>query len=270
MGYATWMADALTDFGVPFLPVAGWETRGESVFDPAGVMNHHTADTDPTTSALSVIINGRADLPGPLANFYLEWDGTIYLVAAGEANHAGNGRFEVLDRVTRDLAPLGDASAVYGPGSDDYVGNDHYVGIEVQHPGDSTPYPDVVIDSLIGLNAALCVDRGWTANRCIHHREHTYRKVDMSWKGDLRGMVTERMEQVMADPKIDRPDYVTDALLDRLIAAKVIFAKPTSETEDIWRTYVFIDRTLAAAKAAIPIVPAPVAGLKRGDTVTLT
>lgn len=289
MPRAVWMADALKDFGVPFKTVAGWETRGESVFDPVGVMNHHTADTSPTSSLLSMILSGRPDLPGPLANVYTEWDGTIYLVAAGEANHAGGGRIEVRDRALRELAPLGDAADHY-PRSDNYVGNDYWIGNEVQHPGDNTPYPEAVIEAVVSFNAAICAFQGWSANRCIHHREHTYRKADMSWRGDLRGLVRKRMEQGMttsptfrraldigAEPGIDaglKPAW------DRALAAGV--ANEHTIPDDIStaeQTITYLDRyhqkvvaplvaRLEARIAELEAAP-PGSGIQRGDSVKL-
>jgi hypothetical protein len=34
---------------------------------------------------------------------------------------------------------------------------------------------------------------GWSANRVVHHREWTKRKPDMSFQGDLRALVAERL-----------------------------------------------------------------------------
>jgi N-acetylmuramoyl-L-alanine amidase len=67
---------------------SGWTTRGRPYsFNPtAGLIEHHTAsDVDID----SVLANGRSDLPGPLCHYALHKDGTVVLIAAGYANHAG-------------------------------------------------------------------------------------------------------------------------------------------------------------------------------------
>jgi len=189
-------ASILRAAGLPVREVSGWRRRGRppstNPRDPAypaatrfaGIGLHHTAGHDD----LDVVVNGRPGLPGPLANLYVARDGKVYVVAAGRANHLGAGAVEVYRRTLRDLAPLGDAADV---GLDDStVGNGVYVGIEVENfgtPGD--PYPRAQIDSLQRTCAALCEEMGWTANRCVQHREWTRRKVDMSYRGPLREAV---------------------------------------------------------------------------------
>ena len=41
--------------------------------------------------SLEVCINGRPDLAGPLCNVMVGRDNTMFVVAAGRANHAGSG-----------------------------------------------------------------------------------------------------------------------------------------------------------------------------------
>jgi len=182
--------------GLPVREVRGWQRRGRppstNPRDPAypaatrfaGIGLHHTAGHDD----LDVVVNGRQGIPGPLANLYVARDGRVHVVAGGRANHFGAGAVEVYRRTQRDLAPLGDAADVGL--SDSTVGNGVYVGIEVENygiPGD--PYPRVQIGSLERACAALCEEMGWTANRCVQHREWTRRKVDMSYRGPLREAV---------------------------------------------------------------------------------
>jgi len=189
-------ASVLKAAGLPVREVAGWQRRGRppstDPSDPAypaatkfaGIGLHHTAGHND----LNVVLNGRPGIPGPLANLYVARDGKVHVVAAGRANHFGAGAAEVYQRTLRDLAPLGDAAAVGL--ADSIVGNGVYVGIEVENLG--TPadrYPRVQIDSLQRACAALCQELGWTANRCVQHREWTRRKVDMSYRGPLREAV---------------------------------------------------------------------------------
>ncbi|HEV8651313.1 MAG TPA: N-acetylmuramoyl-L-alanine amidase [Actinomycetes bacterium] len=182
--------------GLPVREVNGWQRRGRppstNPRDPAypaatrfaGIGLHHTAGHND----LNVVVNGRPGIPGPLANLYVARDGRVFVVAAGRANHFGAGAVEVYRRTLRDLAPLGDAADVGL--RDSTVGNGVYVGIEVENFGTAgDPYPRVQIDSLERACAALCEEMGWTANRCVQHREWTRRKVDMSYRGPLREVV---------------------------------------------------------------------------------
>ena len=67
--------------------ISGWTTRGRSAtFAPRCTIEHHTAASVDITNML---VNGRPDLNGPLCNFELRKDGTVGLLAAGRANHAG-------------------------------------------------------------------------------------------------------------------------------------------------------------------------------------
>lgn len=73
--------------------VPGWSTRGSSSFNPKGVMAHWTAGPRNSKGrpSLRVVTNGRPGLPGPLCNVYLDRVGVAVVVAAGRANHGGNG-----------------------------------------------------------------------------------------------------------------------------------------------------------------------------------
>lgn len=179
-----------------------WRTRGRPYgFSPVGVMNHHDALNNAVTTdrGLAIIEGGRPDLPGPLANFWAEDDGTIYVVAGGNCNHAGMGSAVVLDRVKRDVPPGGDAAALGL--SSTIVGNPWFFGIEVHNAGDGRdPYEGPQLDALLKLNASLCIAGGWSQNRCVHHREWTARKPDMSWRGPLRDNVALHMLTMTGAP----------------------------------------------------------------------
>lgn len=91
-----WMADEYRKAGLKVVEVAGWKNRGRpastGAFDPDAKTNHHTGTkTSATRTAptLQTVIKGRDDLPGPLAQKVIGYDGTVYVVAAGRCNHAG-------------------------------------------------------------------------------------------------------------------------------------------------------------------------------------
>jgi hypothetical protein len=66
----------------------GWTTRGRSILTPVKAIAHHTAAT---IDVDRILRDGRPGLTGPLANFALHADGAFIAVAAGTANHAGEG-----------------------------------------------------------------------------------------------------------------------------------------------------------------------------------
>lgn len=179
-------------------------------FSPVGVIVHHTATAGP---ALAVCQKGRADLPGPLCHINLTRNGLAHVVSDGRANHAGKGSGEVLARVRSDMAPRGDAAKVGL--ADDTDGNRWFYGIEVDNDGRGQLYPAVQLEALAEVCAALCRHHGWTANRVIHHREWTRRKVDMSYRGDLRGAVARLLAPPATQPDHDEEEEVKPYLVKK-------------------------------------------------------
>lgn len=157
-----------------------------------GIVVHHTAGSDQGDApSLKIIRQGRKDLPGPLANYYVSRSGQVVYITSGRANHAGKCSSVALQRMQVDLPPLGDAKDVGL--RDDVVGNVATIGIEIEHPGDLSPWPEQQIAAVVALCAQLCQENGWTANRVWHHREITRRKPDMSYRGPLREMIAARL-----------------------------------------------------------------------------
>lgn len=157
MPYQTQIPAALAAFGLPVELVPGWESRGSASFNPGGVVCHWTAGPRGTTArpSLGVVVNGRSDLPGPLAQVYLDRNGVPVVVAAGRANHAGAGGYNGL------------------------VGNSAVFGIEAECGGDGdwtdaqrSAYPKVV--------AALLRSKGLGAQWAVGHNEWApTRKIDI-------------------------------------------------------------------------------------------
>ena len=90
-----WLADVLKNAGLKIAQEEGWQVRGRGEIGPiTGVMCHHTAtQKSGNMPTLKTLKNGRAGLPGPLAQLGLGRDGTYYVIAAGRCNHAGKGQF---------------------------------------------------------------------------------------------------------------------------------------------------------------------------------
>lgn len=181
------LVEALQVQRVPLRQVDGWRTRHLSLpFTPEGVMVHHTAEPHPYP--MEMIIHGRPRLEGPLANFLIRSDGATYLVAAGAIHGSGMGVRSVLERIQSGLRVSEDAAE---PG--DINGNRWFWNVEVDHPGDDSPYPGDQIKALVLLCAALCRFHGWRPRRVIHHRQWTSRKNDMSWHGPLHHLIRDHL-----------------------------------------------------------------------------
>jgi N-acetylmuramoyl-L-alanine amidase len=149
MPYITWLADAGRLTGYPVVEVGGWRTRGHGGMRVAeGVVCHHTAGPKlGNMPSLGVITNGRAGLAGPLANYGLARDGSIFVVAAGCAWHAG-------------------ASTWAGF----YDLNDEFFGIEAEDDGDGRWTPEQ-LDCYPRLVASILFFSRRGAERTTAHRE---------------------------------------------------------------------------------------------------
>ncbi len=160
-GPITWMEAALRKNDLRIKEVKGWKTRGRpGSFAPRGAMFHHTASSRRGGNApgLGVCVEGRPGINGPLCNILVARDGTVYLVAAGRANHAGKG----------------------GPwqGIPEDSGNAYLIGVEVENDGVGEPWSsellqacDVVFATLLlGLRRKsdwVCGHKEWAPRRKI-------------------------------------------------------------------------------------------------------
>ena len=146
----------LRDAGLKVEEIEGWRERGRPAstggFAPVGVLCHHTATTKATsdTNVIRLLVNGRSDLPGPLCHLGLGRDGTVYVIAAGNANHAGKAK----------------ASGTVAAGD----GNSLYIGIEAFNDGVGEPWPKAQYDAYVLLAATLC--REFTHNSAATVRGH--------------------------------------------------------------------------------------------------
>ncbi|MBB3665929.1 hypothetical protein FB384_004888 [Prauserella sediminis] len=135
-------------FRVVFEP--GWERRGNGM-SPAytGDIVHHTA-TGFANSNLSILIHGRSDLPGPLCNFTTWADGTLGVIAAFPANHAGasGGRNTRPLPVTRSF-------------------NKYVLGNEIAYPG-TEPMTDAQYHTATTLSAVI--------NEVLGHKDDAHTK----------------------------------------------------------------------------------------------
>ena len=201
--YLTNLADVCRAAGLNVVEVAGWQTRGRPAstggFAPVGVLVHHTATGIRSSDAdvVRLLVNGRSDLPGPLCQLGLARDGTVYVIAAGRANHAGNAK----------------ASGTVAAGD----GNRLYIGVEAFNDGVGEPWPQVQYDAYVRLAAALC--QGVTGNSVQTVRGHKETsvtgKIDPTFDMDtFRANVSAAMVSPRpAEPKKKRrPRFVRKAV----------------------------------------------------------
>lgn len=140
----------------------GWQDRGRPYnFTPKAVICHHTASGSQSGNfgSESVVTFGRSDLPGPLCQFLLGRDGTVKIIAAGYANHAGYGG-------PRATVPAN-------------MGNTYAYGIEAENNGLGEKWPKEQLNAYYRLCAALLdyMDRR-DVERVFGHKEWTSRKID--------------------------------------------------------------------------------------------
>lgn len=80
--------------GITVHEASGWKTRGNGyVSSYVGGLVHHTATgfgkALPGAGVYDLLVNGRPDLKGPLCNYAGNDDGSVTVIAANPANHAG-------------------------------------------------------------------------------------------------------------------------------------------------------------------------------------
>ncbi|MEU1309955.1 peptidoglycan-binding protein [Streptomyces cinnamoneus] len=183
---------ALEAEGITVVETGDWREHNRNrkgAWGPVnGVIIHHTV-TSGTASSVELCYDGYEELPGPLCHGVIAKDGTVHLVGNGRANHAGTGDGNVLDAVVNETRPP-------RPTADDTDGNAHFYGFECINLGDGDdPWPDVQLEAIERVSAALCRAHGWGAASVIGHREWTDTKIDPVGfaMDDLRDAIAERL-----------------------------------------------------------------------------
>lgn len=157
MSYSlTWLPEVLRNAGLKVAVVPGWESRGRAEMGTVlGVLCHTTVGPrSGNMPSLTTLIEGRNDLPGPLAQLGLGRDGTYYVIAAGRCNHAGAGSWQGIS-----------------------TGNTNFIGIEAENTGrGDDPWPDIQLDAYRRGVAAVLKHAGRGAQACAGHKEYALPK----------------------------------------------------------------------------------------------
>jgi peptidoglycan hydrolase-like protein with peptidoglycan-binding domain len=151
-----WMPTILEAAGLKIAVVNDWKTRGNGdVGNIVGVICHHTAGPrQGNMPSLRTLIDGRSDLPGPLAQLGLGRDGTYYVLAAGRCNHAGKGAWQGVTS-----------------------GNTNFIGIEAENSGVSDDaWPQIQTDAYHRGVAAILKHIGRGPEFCAGHKEYALPK----------------------------------------------------------------------------------------------
>ncbi|MFD3612403.1 N-acetylmuramoyl-L-alanine amidase [Streptomyces atroolivaceus] len=180
---------ALRGEGLTVVEVGAWRSRNRNhkgPFGPVhGVMIHHTASSG-SAHTVAMCRDGYVGLPGPLCHGVITKDGRVHLVGNGRANHAGLGDPDVLRAVIAEgRLPSDDQATVDG--------NRHFYGFECENKGDGLdPWPDVQLEAIERVSAALCRAHGWGARSVLGHLEW------QPGKPDPKGFAMETMRERVA------------------------------------------------------------------------
>ncbi|WP_218944889.1 glycoside hydrolase family protein [Enterobacter sichuanensis] len=237
MAYSlTWLPDVLEAAGLKVAECTGWRTRGRGdVGTIRGVICHHTAGAPQgVMPSLNTLINGRAAsanakaLAGPLAQLGLARDGTLFIVAAGRANHAGVGSWQSID-----------------------TGNTNFIGIEAENTGIGEPWPDVQLDAYYRAVAAILKYIGAPETMVCGHKEYALPKgrkndptLDMAVFRNQVGQIMRGIAQVR--PAIPAMDASGRATLRRGTKGELV--KQIQFTIGIYDDGIFGSNTEAAVR----------------------
>ena len=234
MATIPWLADVLRAEGVQVVEEGNWLNRMRpGSFDPIGVLWHHTAGstTSPTNPhpSLNVVINGRSDLPGPLAQALVDYFGVFHVISAGRCNHAGTAR-------ASGPIPAGD-------------GNTMLIGWEIDYNGVSQSMSAAQYNASLKATAAVLRRLGRTASYARGHREtSTTGKIDPSFV-DLDVMRADVAALLNAPPPTGFSSIVDNSTAGRFTAsanwgtssfsgqrfgADYRFANPVAASDPAW------------------------------------
>lgn len=185
-----WLAEEFRAAGLEVVEVEGWENRGRPAstggYDPdQGITVHHTGATSSAANpgpTLATLIQGRSDLPGPLAPWSVRYDGVVVVIAAGRCNHAGR---------------IGKRISFAAIGAD---GNAIFMGDEVDTNG-TQDMPAAQRDAIARTNAVYLKHFDRTTERVHRHAD-----ISGTGKWDLGSLTTSQLRTDAAEALTDQED----------------------------------------------------------------
>ena len=188
-----------------------------------GIVVHHTASSKKSKdeNVIQMCIRGVNKVPGPLYNFLISGDGTIWALTAEniKANHAGRGNKSVLNDVMNGVPAKGKATT---PGT--ISANSRFFGVSIINDGLGQEIPSAQYDACVAVCAYLCDKYGINPlSGVIGHSEWTSRKGDPTFDmGQFRQAVVSRTSEVPEVARLviaEKPDE-EPALVAALTAEK--------------------------------------------------
>ncbi|AJE32499.1 hypothetical protein B842_03230 [Corynebacterium humireducens NBRC 106098 = DSM 45392] len=200
-GDPTWLPDVLRLFGVTVIEHPGWRTRGHGDFtDIVGFMMHHTGGSTPDRTSPGYVADNPGVGGGLSATLFGHRDGTVEILGAGIAYHAG-----LADPGCGGAAGQGYVTRPSATGPKLYTsGNARYIGIEPQNSG-REPWEPELYDACVRSAAAVLWYKGLTADRAHlpGHKEYApSRKVDPNLNMDAFRRDVQHL--------IDNPPFTTE------------------------------------------------------------
>lgn len=134
--YLTWLADELRAAGINVIEYDGWKTRarGSGGYSslPLCVMWHHTASPASWDGQKDASYCATGDSDAPLANLYIQRNGTVWVLAAGATNTNGKGNQIAF---SRGIVPADGM-------------NTRAIGVEMGNDGVGERWPQAQVDSM--------------------------------------------------------------------------------------------------------------------------
>lgn len=142
------LASVLRSAGLAVTEHAGWQGHNHGAMSSVEcIVIHHTAGAATGDyPSRNVVRNGRAGLPGPLAQLGCGRSGRMYVFSNGVSWHAGAVRSSWMD-------------------------NYHAIGIEVESVGTGPVWPNAQVHAAAKATAALCRAYGVPVARVLGHKE---------------------------------------------------------------------------------------------------
>ncbi|WP_318205402.1 peptidoglycan recognition family protein [Streptomyces sp. SCL15-4] len=255
----------LKKWGLRYVEIPGWSSHNRNQKGAWGPVNgfvwHHTgADVrDGQAYASTTLYNGITGLPGPLCQFSIGTDGTVYLVGWGRANHAGGGDPAVLAHVQAE-----DYSGQLHPtrgNSNGVDGNAHFYGVEIQYSG-GHEMSAAQYTAARRLSAAILDFHGWSERSVIGHGEWSSDKWDPGYAaGKIMAMPAVRADvasTLSAGPNTQQEETVALTAADLEKIRKVVWESdkaaapkdaPDAKTNPTWQYQSYLKDTNARVRA---------------------
>lgn len=179
-----WLADVLRAEGCRVIEESGWKSRGRPAssgsFTPRGLVRHWDASSPGSHGAISTVLNGTSDTPGPLCHILTcrgnsSHKPSVHIIAAGRANHAGTG--DGWGNIPQDQ------------------GNTYAVGHEIAQTVDQK-WPEDQLDQVRRAEGAIMRKLKATASKSLpaHSEYAAGRKIDVTGGSHGQKMNSERSQ----------------------------------------------------------------------------